>query len=345
MIGDPMQRPVICLAAIDWHYLFHRPQQLMLGLARLGHPVHYRNPCQSAGAEPENVAANLRVYRDYERVPEYVRSQAIYFIYYPAYAGWVEKCDGRFIVYDCIDDDPVFAGHEELMLERADLVICPSRSLMEKFAGRHPDLFLLSNGVDLEHYLAQANRTPPEFKPLKRTGRPIVGFSGAFYRGWVDIDLVYQIARSQRDWWVVIVGETYQWDFSGAPGNLVNLGSRPYADLPAYIHSFDVGLIPFVDNQISRGADPVKLYEYAAAGVPTVSRALPFTQGLTRPVVYSYHNERECLTAIERALRDAKNPGNSGKSRRQQFAAAHTWESKVRQLTAELGRRTRLARC
>jgi glycosyltransferase involved in cell wall biosynthesis len=339
-----LQRPVICLAAIDWHYLFHRPQQLMLGLAGSGHPVHYRNPVQIAGAEPQAVAANLWVYRDYDRVPEEVRSQALYFIYYPAYAGWVEKSGERFIIYDCIDDDPVFAGHEELMLERADLVICPSRSLMEKFAGRHPERFFLSNGVDLEHYLAQAHRIPPELKPLKRAGKPVIGFSGAFYRGWVDMALVYEIARVRRDWWVVIVGETYRWDFAGAPGNLVHLGSRPYADLPAYIHSFDVGLIPFEDNQISRGADPVKLYEYAAAGVPTVSRALPFTRGLTPPLLYPYHTSRECLTAVERALRDNTRPGNPGKNARLQFAAAHTWESKVRQLMAELERRTWLAR-
>jgi glycosyltransferase involved in cell wall biosynthesis len=339
-----LQRPVVCLAAIDWHYLFHRPQQLMLGLSGLGHPVHYRNPAQTAGAEPEKVAANLWVYRDYERVPEEVRSRAIYFIYYPAYAGWVEKSGTRFVIYDCIDDDPVFAGHEELMLERADLVICPSHSLMEKFAGRHPNRFFLSNGVDLEHYLTRAHRIPPELKPLKRAGRSIIGFSGAFYRGWVDIALVYEIARARRDWSVVIVGEAYQWDFSGAPGNLVHLGPRPYADLPAYIHGFDVGLITFVDNQIARGADPVKLYEYAAAGVPAVCRDLPFIRGLTPPLVYPYHTAGECITAIERALRDGKKPGNPGKRARQQFASGHTWENKINQLITELERRTWLTR-
>lgn len=339
-----MKRPVICLAAVDWGFLFHRPQQLMLRLAREGHPVHYRNPGQTPGAEPVEVAPNLRVYADFDRLPPGTGEKAIYFVYFPAWASWIEPGADRFVVYDCLDDDPAFAGHEELMLARADLVLCCSRQLVEKHRGRHPRVVLLPNGVDLDHYHPGRLPVPPEMEEIRSRGEAVIGFTGAFYTGWVDAGLLYNLAAARPAWRFVIIGAGYQWDFSAAPPNLSYLGIRPYAVLPAYVQCFDVGLIPFLDNPVARAADPVKLYEYLAAGRPVVSRRLPFVEGLAPPCVYPYDDEEECLAAIARALEDAREAGDELRRRRLEVARGFSWEDRVGLLLAELRELTWLER-
>ncbi len=334
------KRPVICWAAIDWGFLLHRPQQLMLYLAREGHPVHYRNPGQVPGLAPEEVAPNLRVYPDYDMLPPGVAGEAIYFVYFPAWAAWIEPHKDRFIVYDCLDDDPAFAGHEELMLQRADLVFCCSQKLMEKHHGKHPRLVLLPNGVDLEHYRPHRLPDPPEMKEIRSRGEAVIGFTGAFYTGWVDAELLYYLAAARPEWQFVIIGHNYQWDFSAgpykAPPNMFYLGIRPYATLPAYVQCFDVGIIPFLDNPVSQAADPIKLYEYLGAGLPVVSRNLPFVQGFTPPVVYSYDDKEGCLAAITQALNDEKKGEDEGRRIRLELARSFSWDGRFSLCLAKL---------
>lgn len=334
------KRPIICFPAIDWGFLWHRPQQLMLRLAQAGHPVHYRNPFQVPGSAPEEVAPNLWVYRDFDKLPPQLAETAIYFVYFPAHAGWIDPSQDKFVIYDCIDDDPVFSGHEELMLKRADMVLCVSDALMKKHGPNHSRLLFLPNGVDINHYASEGKTLPPEMARIKAKGEAIIGFTGAMYTGWVDMELLYYLAEVRPQWQIVIIGETYHWDFSKAPANINHLGTRPYKILPSYIKYFDTGTIPFLDNQIARGADPVKLYEYLAAGLPVISRNLPFVKHLSPPLVYTYNTSAECVAAITQALEDNQKLGAKAREHRLQFATENTWESKLEILMTELKKLT-----
>lgn len=53
------------------------------------------------------------------------------------------------------------------------------------------------------------------------------------------------------------------------------LGSREYADLPAYLQCMTVALIPFHLTPLTTSVSPIKLFEYLAAGKPIVSTPLP----------------------------------------------------------------------
>lgn len=334
------KRPVVCLAAIDWDYLFHRPQQLMLHLARKGHQVHYRNPSQVRGVHSEEAAPNLWVYKDFDYAPKESIESAIYFVYFPAHAAWIDRAGDKFVVYDCLDDLPEFAGHEELMLSRADLVLCCSKILLDKHSGRHPRLVLLPNGVDLAHYAPKGLPAPPEMVEIRSAGEAVIGFVGAFHTGWVDAELLYEVAVARPQWQFVIIGANYEWDFEQgmhkAPPNLRYLGKRSYGILPAYVHSFDIGLIPFEDNAIARAADPIKLYEYLAAGLPVVSRNLPFVQGFAPPMVYPYDDANGCIAAIEQALTKEKEDGEKARRLRLELARSFSWDSRISLLLAKL---------
>lgn len=335
-----LKRTVVFFSTVDWDFLHQRHQHLAARLARAGHPVHYRNPRQTAGVPPEEAAPRLWVYRDFSLAPQGIMDDAIVFIYFPAHARWFSPDANKFIVYDCTDDFPDFTPHEEAMLGLADLVVCCSEPLHRKFLGRHPSVLYLPNGVEAEHFQSGGGPVPEDMRPLIADGKPILGFSGAMYPERVDAGLIFRLAGDNPHWRLVVIGETYQLDTSKAPSNLFFLGSRPYGVLPAYMRCFSTGLIPFHDNQIARGTDPIKLYEYVAADLPVVSRDLPFVRDLRPPLVYAYNTDEECVAAITRALAERESRAAEARVSRQTFIAQNSWDARVSDLLHALGKHT-----
>jgi len=52
---------------------------------------------------------------------------------------------------------------------------------------------------------------------------------------------------------------------------VVFYGPKKVQDLPAYLKTFSLGIIPFIKNQFTKGIYPLKINEYLAAGIPVVS--------------------------------------------------------------------------
>jgi UDP-galactopyranose mutase len=75
------------------------------------------------------------------------------------------------------------------------------------------------------------------------------------------------------DWHLVLLGPVVKIDPQDLPraANLHYLGGKPYDELPLYIASWDVALMPFAINRATRFISPTKTPEYLAAGRPVVS--------------------------------------------------------------------------
>src|SRR5207244_1989459 len=101
------------------------------------------------------------------------------------------------------------------------------------------------------------------------------------------------------------------------------MGPRPYAALPGYLAAMDVGLIPFKRNQLTYHADPIKAYEYLAAGLPVVATDLPALRRVAH-VVRLADSATSFLAAIELTIAE----GNTGRAVRQAEAATHDWTSR-----------------
>ena len=63
--------------------------------------------------------------------------------------------------------------------------------------------------------------------------------------------------------------------------NVHLLGDRPYDVLPAYVRSFDVAWIPHRVGAGETGGDPIKLYEYWAAGRQVISTRIDGSEAWT----------------------------------------------------------------
>lgn len=83
--------------------------------------------------------------------------------------------------------------------------------------------------------------------------------------------------------------------------NIKLLGEVPYKDLTKYLVSFDVCIIPFIINDLTLCTNPVKVYEYLAAGKPVVATAMPEVVLIEEKVFIASDAEAFSLS-IEKAM-------------------------------------------
>ena len=173
---------------------------------------------------------------------------------------------------------------ERQLIAAADCVIATSEPVarrLRELGAERP--LLIENGAEVAHFARPAAR-PPEYEAA---GPPRVVFAGAIdFR--FDTELVVRLAKARPAVEFVIIGSGNGTSAMAAPAlrNIRLLGPRPYALLPAYLQHAHAGLLPLNDHPANAGRSPMKLYEYAAAGIPVLAtrtedlarRAPPFVR-------------------------------------------------------------------
>jgi GT2 family glycosyltransferase len=236
------------------------------------------------------------------------------------------------LLYDCMDDHADFATNTPAMTDAegrlaagADTLVVTAGALQEKMREANPRLVRIPNGCEVNHF---APREPAPAKPAEMEGLPgkIVGYYGAI-SAWFDVDMLRHAAAAHPEWSFVLIGSTFDappHDDLRALANVHFLGEIPYAELPTYLAYFDVATIPFLLTPLIQATDPVKAYEYLAAGKPVVASDLPELRphGDLFRLAASPH---EFTAQLERAL--AENPRRPAKARRA-FAEANSWQAR-----------------
>lgn len=185
------------------------------------------------------------------------------------------------VIYDMIDAPLHFAPvpprlvpRWERLLRRADRVVVTSRALESlALAAGAREATLIGNGVEAARF------DPARVAPAALPGHPdapALGYVGSLH-SWLDVPLVVALARACPDARVILVGPAHPETAASLERaaqetpNLHWTGPRPYDEVPGIVRAFRVGLIPFRRTPLTEAVNPVKLYEYAAAGVPCVA--------------------------------------------------------------------------
>ncbi len=157
-----------------------------------------------------------------------------------------------------------------------------------------------------------------------RRGEITLGVFGYLEPGWFDWDLLVQLADRNPTWMIYVIGfpDTQP---EVVPANLKYLGRIAQKRLASFARHWDVGLVPFKIGSIAEGADPIKVYEYLAMGLPVVMQGVMPPKGSDGLVVRA-----DGAVAFELAVREAAGlQGDEDRKKRREFAYQCTWSGRV----------------
>jgi len=251
---------------------------------------------------------------------------------YPFWAPIVRQVPNTVVVYDCMDAYASFAnaGRPARELERevvtgADMVVCSSEHLRNSMRSYCRASTLVRNGVTVSHFEKR-----PQSLAFKRR-RSTAGYWGATAE-WTDIELLIHAARELPDVDFVLIGEVMRIDVSelAALPNVRMIGEVPYRELPAYLHGFDVCILPYRVCEYALASDPMKVWEYMSAGKPVVAVRLPEIERL-RELITLTSTRTEFVEGIRRGIAEKD---SVLRERRIACARENSWERRAVQLHA-----------
>lgn len=257
------------------------------------------------------------------------------FMAYPTLRSWQPER----IVYDMIDAPLHFAPvpprlvpYWQSLLAGADRVVVTSSPLATLAGeGGATRVSLVGNGVETERF-ARAEARPAALPGTP--GVPTLGYVGSIH-AWFDVPLVQALASGIPNAKVVLVGPAHpatQREIERAAAETPNLhwmGPRPYDEIPSIVNAFRVGLIPFRRTPLTEAVNPVKLYEYAAAGVPCVTTRFSDEVDRWTPAARVADGPAAFVEEARRLL--ASTPD---RSTLRAFAALHDWDAIARHFAA-----------
>jgi glycosyltransferase involved in cell wall biosynthesis len=243
------------------------------------------------------------------------------------------------VIYYCVDEFTAYsdAGNASLvemersLLRRADLVVVSAQSLLESKSPYNPHTVLVRHGVQFDHFaraLSSSTIVPADIASLPK---PVIGYFGLMADDWIDVDLLAKVAERFSSGSLVLIGKaTTDMSKVARLPNVHLIGRKPFEELPAYCKGFDVALNAFPINDVTLNANPLKVREYLAAGLPVVSSRIPEVEVLG-DLVHVGDDHEGFLRGIEEALRD---PGP--KRERSESMRSESWRGRYDELRGHL---------
>jgi glycosyltransferase involved in cell wall biosynthesis len=192
-------------------------------------------------------------------------------------------------LYDVTDDwlladrpprehDRLVEAEGYLLAHCRHVVVCSPRLLETKQSQR---VTLLQNAVDLDAYREDLPR------PADLPAGTVALYVGTLHRDRLDVELSADLARALAGTaTLVFVGpvalEAGDQELLTAAGALL-LGPREHATVPSYLTNADALVVPHVVTDFTESLDPIKVYEYLAAGRRIVSTPVAGFRELGEP--------------------------------------------------------------
>jgi glycosyltransferase involved in cell wall biosynthesis len=256
-------------------------------------------------------------------------------VYTPTVAPYLSSFPNSGIVYHCVDRWWAFGDYDtDLMLEfheslcrQADVVFASGAALLEDCRAYSENAHLVPHGVEWAHFARAVLEEPARPADIADIRTPIVGFFGMIHE-WLDQPLLADLAKAIPNVTIVLIGKVWV-DVSllRRCANIRFVGQKPYSEMPAYAAAFDVGIVPFVVNDLTLAVNPIKLREYLSAGLPVVATALPEIRALAdMPHVHVTESRQEFSAAVRAHV--AAPPSREARTATALAMASESWSGR-----------------
>lgn len=252
------------------------------------------------------------------------------------------------IIYEYIDDmSPSIVGTTTIpknMQEKYDFminhpqdvfVVVTADRLKEDVITKRGNekLILACNGVDYEHFQDNniVKKVDEQFENILKENKKIIGYYGAL-ASWMDYDILRYIAEKKKDCNIILFGVKYDDSYKKSKiqecANVYFLGNKNYEILPYYAKKFDICIIPFKINEITRATSPVKLFEYMAMEKPIVTTDMDECRKYKS--VYIAQNKDDFVKQLDEAIK--KQNDKEYKDLLRKEALENTWYMKSKSI-------------
>lgn len=222
---------------------------------------------------------------------------------------------------------------DDLLTRRADAVIVVSSNLERLKRGAARELHVIPNGVHVDRYTEIGTRTLPPHPMTRDWPHPVLGHTGTLQSRRTDVGLIVELARAFPQGTIALVGpDSLEAECSRrlhAEPNIRMTGEVDFADIPQVMSAFDVCIVPQQVNAFTESQNPLKMFEYLAAGLPIVST--PINGFRDHPeLVHLADGPEAFIAAIGAALTESRELVEA----RQRAAASHTWDARLDAIVA-----------
>lgn len=251
------------------------------------------------------------------------------------------RLNAQGVIFDAVDDwsvHSVYQKQKELLQQNyqkikqdADIIFTVSLELKQQLFSDLPKVAWVPNGVNVEKFSSPINSDLPA--DLKNINQPIVGYIGMI-QNRLDWDLIKYLAEKNRDKSFVFIGwiwreaqELINQKLKQLP-NVHFLGRKDYNELPQYLKHFQAAIIPHKINDFTKSMNPLKMYEYLAAGLPIVSTKVAGVDDFSSLIKIA-HNSEEFDQYLNEVIAN-----NSVESKQDRISAAQncSWENRVEKM-------------
>lgn len=214
------------------------------------------------------------------------------------------------VIYYCIDEWTSFTHlnpdyirkKESELIAKSDTVFVSSENLLRVKRLLNPRTHLIPHGVNHSLFARALDKTCNMAAELCNLRRPVIGCLGNLFE-YFDQEFVAEVARLRPNWSLVIVGKimTNANRLQEQP-NIHLMKAVPYERLPEFCRGLDAGFVAYKpEHPFSQNANPLKLREYLAAGLPVVALDIPAAHALG-VMVSLVHTPLEFVSAVEQLL-------------------------------------------
>jgi len=267
----------------------------------------------------------------------------ILWFYSLRYSFAASRLESSAIIYHCVDAHYADAGdavereellrREKQLAESADIVICTARSLYQRLVGWNRESYYIPNGAEVERFTPTVLERVAIAQELTGIKRPVLGYCGIINRDF-DVDLIRCLAEQRPSWSIALIGRVTEIDTEIAHlrtlPNVHFLGMQPHSRIPSFVKGFDICLLPYKVNEMTRSIYPLKFFEYLATGKPVVSTRLPELEEFS-DLIYFTRDGEQFLSRVEAGLAESDQQLSG---RRVAVALANGWDKRMEQIGA-----------